>query len=371
MGREEMVERCNILKQFSPVIGDLDRPLVSIAVYNYNYGRYLEECLESIAAQSYTNIEVLFSDNDSTDDSWEVAQAISEKYPGLMTLTKNRQNMGPGANLENCMFNARGIYTVTMCSDDALKPEFIERCLEAFDKEPKLGYVMVHRDIIDANSAKTSEPPFYNQSCIIKSEDQAAVYMMAAVNPSLTQIMYDRLKLHSTQVNIGSSAASHGHYARLQDFKLSTQYPMAYIKEPLILNRIHDLNDANFSADNLLEVIGPYLMNIQFAEIARPLNMKKVYERLPESIEKLSLLSLRYCLRFISSGDVVTAKRYFYLAPALSLNIMEHELFQKLQTYWDGDNASKESFTQSLTGSLNTVARTVSYDPPLGSKSLY
>lgn len=371
MGSVGLVHVEKEVKRFEPILGDLDTPLVSIALYNYNYSDYLEECLESIVAQTYSNIEIIFSDNDSTDNSWQIALAFAEKYPGLMTLTKNRTNMGPGANLENCMFNSRGEYVVIMCSDDALKPQFVERCLEAFQKEPKIGYVMVHREIIDAESNATSEPPFYNESCIIKSEDQAAVYMMAAINPSLSQIMYNKLKLQSTQANIGSSAASHGHYARLQDFKLSTQYPMAYIKEPLMLNRIHDRNDANFTADNLLEVIGPYLMNIQFAEIARPLKMKKVYERLPESIEKLSVLALRYCLRFIASGDERTAKRYFYLAPALSLKITEHELFKNLEKYWNSDQAEKTNILQSLTASATTVARTVSYAPPTGSKLLY
>lgn len=370
MGSIESVQGNKIVKQFNPVMGDLDRPLVSIAVYNYNYGDYLEECLESIATQTYSNIEILFSDNDSTDDSWEIALAFSEKYPGLMTLTKNRKNLGPAANLENCMFNARGAYTVTMCSDDALKPEFVERCLEAFDKEPKLGYVMVHREIIDAEGNRSSEAPFYNQSCIIESEDKAAVYMMAAVNPSLSQVMYNRLRLQSTQENVGASA-SRWYYARIQDFNLCIQYPMAYIKEPLMLNRLHDRNDANFAADNLLEVIGPYIMNIQFAETAQPLNMKKVYERLPASIEKLSLLSLRYCLRFLTEDDERTAKRYFYLAPALNPEIVEHELFQKLQAYWNGEKIEKDIILQSFKETNNLVARDVSYDPPTGSRPLY
>ena len=49
-------------------------PLVTICIPNYNYGRYLRTCLESILKQTYANLEVHFSDNASTDDSYEIAQ---------------------------------------------------------------------------------------------------------------------------------------------------------------------------------------------------------------------------------------------------------------------------------------------------------
>ena len=56
-------------------------PLVSLLVYNFNYGRYLAECFDSMLAQSYSNIEIIFSDNASTDQSWEIACAYAKKHP--------------------------------------------------------------------------------------------------------------------------------------------------------------------------------------------------------------------------------------------------------------------------------------------------
>ena len=54
-------------------------PLVSVIIYNYNYGRYLSACFDSVINQSYQNIEILFSDNASTDDSWKIAQKLQSK----------------------------------------------------------------------------------------------------------------------------------------------------------------------------------------------------------------------------------------------------------------------------------------------------
>ena len=67
------------------------RPLVSVIVHNFNYGKYLEECLTSVMAQTYENIEVLFSDNASTDNSWEIAQKFDKKYPNKFSLTKTEE----------------------------------------------------------------------------------------------------------------------------------------------------------------------------------------------------------------------------------------------------------------------------------------
>ena len=90
----------------------LNRPLVSILCYNYNYGRYLRQCLESVFAQTYENIELCFSDNGSTDDSWDIALEFARKYPEKMNLTRNRKNFGSDANFANCLRTMQGEYSV-------------------------------------------------------------------------------------------------------------------------------------------------------------------------------------------------------------------------------------------------------------------
>jgi glycosyltransferase involved in cell wall biosynthesis len=52
---------------------DIHQPLVSVCIPNYNYGQYLDHCLESVYNQTYPNIEVSFRDNNSNDDSYEIA----------------------------------------------------------------------------------------------------------------------------------------------------------------------------------------------------------------------------------------------------------------------------------------------------------
>ncbi len=342
-----------------------NKPLVSILCYNYNYGRFLRQCLESVFAQTYENIELCFSDNASTDNSWEIALEFARKYPDRMYVTRNRKNFGPDANFANCRRNMQGEYFVNFCSDDALEPEFVERCVNALEAHPNAGLALVNRAVIDENGRRTEEPPFYNQSCIISGEEQAAVYMMAGVNPSVSQIMY-RNSIVEGRTATGALVSRY-YGTRILDFNISVDFDVAYIKEPLLLHRIHSQSDTNQADANLMPVIGLYVLNHQFADLASIRNLKKVIDRLPLSIDKLARLAVRYSLRSLIAKDEQSAMRYFHLALAMSPGVSDEPAWKQLQEYWAADVKRKESILEELWSSDNLAARTISYDPPPGS----
>jgi len=348
-----------------PLPSILNRPLVSILCYNYNYGRYLRQCLESVFAQTYENMELCFSDNASTDDSWEIALEFARKYPGKMSLTRNRINFGPDANFANCFRTMSGKYFVNFCSDDVLAPEYVERCVHALESHPTTGMAIVNRAVIDENDLRTEEAPFYNQSCIIPGEEQAAVYMMAGVNPSVSQIMYRRDVVHGRTAT--GALVSRYYGTRIFDFNISTDFDVAYIKDSLLLHRIHSQSDTNKADSSLLPVIGLYVLNHQFADIASLRNLTKVTERLPKSIDKLANLSVRYSVRSLLAQDEKTAQRYFYLAMAMSPQLAEEPTWQQLREFWAADSVRKAQILDDFKKSENLAARTISYEPPPGS----
>jgi glycosyltransferase involved in cell wall biosynthesis len=343
----------------------LNRPLVSILCYNYNYGRYLRQCLESVFAQTYENIELCFSDNGSTDDSWAIALEFARKYPEKMNLTRNRKNFGSDDNFANCLRSMQGEYFVIFCSDDALEPEYAERCVNALEARPNVGLAIVNRAVIDEHGRRTEEPPFYDQSCIIPGEEQAAVYMMAGVNPSVSQIMYRRAIVDARSATGGLASRYYG--TRIMDFNISIDFDIAYVKEPLLLHRIHSQSDANHADANLLPVIGMYVLNHQFADTASVRNLTKVTDRLPKSLDKLAHLSVRYSVRSLLAKDEQVALRYFHLAIAINPQLAGDPVWQQLQEYWTADAPRKSSILEQLGSSDNLASRTISYDPPSGS----
>lgn len=337
-------------------------PLVSICIHNYNYGRFLLQCLESIATQTYGNIEICFSDNASTDDSWRIALEFSKRYPKKMSLSRNRENFGPSSSNENTLYDAQGKYLLMLCSDDAIHPAYVERCVTLLERFPEAGFAMVHRDIVDIEGNISPEPPFYDQTCCIPSGEQLAVYMMAAVNPSISQILYRRELV--TEKRLPGTLTDRWFGSRILDFKICCDHSMVYIKQPLLLHRVHSNSDGASIDENLIQCFGQYILAHQFADLAAALGHTKAAGRREAAVEKVGRLCLRYCLRFLMQENEVAAFRHFRLAEAILPSIVDDGAFKELAEYWKASREDKARIIAELGSDLNLHSRAVIYPAP-------
>jgi len=101
---------------------------VSILIPVYNRVDMIGDCIQSALEQSYQNIEVVVVDNDSTDGTWKICKALSEKDSRLRVF-KNETNIGPVENWKKCIDLARGTYGKILFSDDLLSRDFVEKTL--------------------------------------------------------------------------------------------------------------------------------------------------------------------------------------------------------------------------------------------------
>jgi glycosyltransferase involved in cell wall biosynthesis len=348
----------------NPSIKDNLNPLVSVCIFNYNYGKYLRECIESVVSQTYENIEICFSDNASDDQSWDIALEYAKRYPHNITVTRNRKNFGSDANFANCFLNVRGKYYIELCSDDALAPTYVSQCVRVMEAWPTAGFAMVHRSIIDEMGRVVEEAPFYNTSCLIPGPEQAAVYMMAAVNPSISQVMYRRLM--SAGMSTPGGIATQWYGTRLKDFRMCCEFPMIYLNQPLLLHRVHTQSDSSRATENLMEIIGPYVLQHQFAEIAMLKEMGSVADRLPMALEKLGRLSLRYSARAICAGNNAVGKKYYHLALAILPELSGDTQCCRIRKYLEGSESVRAEIADSFRHDSGLLGRRVSYDPPGG-----
>lgn len=111
------------------------RPKVSIIIPTLNSGRFLERLLVSIKKQSYTNIEIIVVDNNSSDSTKEIAK----KY------TKNVINKGPerSAQRNHGADLSRGKYIAWFDSDMQLTTKVISECVDKINKNPKIDALIV------------------------------------------------------------------------------------------------------------------------------------------------------------------------------------------------------------------------------------
>ena len=342
----------------------MKEPLVSVLIYNYNYGKYLRECFDSALNQTYKNIEIIFSDNASTDNSWDIAVEYAKKYNEKITIIRNRENFGSGSNLYNCYTKIRGKYYLVLCSDDILDKNFVQKTVNILEANHNTGYVITHRLIIDENSNKTYEAPFYKHSCIIPTAKQSEIYMMAGFNPSISQVMYRYI--NDTNYSLFSYPIK-SYTFRLKDFYLSLNYDVGYIKKPLLYHRLHSKNNSVNISKDLLEIIGPYVLLFQYKELAQIYKAQNVIDRFDSAILKNANLSLRYSANAILKNDLKIAKRYFFLAGALDLDIIETKEYKLIKDFFDSGKKKQKDILSNLQNQKDFLYRTVSYDIPEGS----
>ena len=105
---------------------------ISVIIPMYNTEKYIGECLESLANQTFQDFDVIIVDDCSTDNSREVVKSFSEKFSGRMKLKKLSKNSGcPGQPRNTALNMARGKYVYFLDADDLIAPDALENLYTA------------------------------------------------------------------------------------------------------------------------------------------------------------------------------------------------------------------------------------------------
>ncbi|MGI6436479.1 MAG: glycosyltransferase family 2 protein [Sphaerochaeta sp.] len=139
-----------------------DRPLVSVVIISYNQEDYILECLESIRLQTYDRIELIVSDDCSSDGTWRhIEQWESNHGPRFekIHIHRNEVNLGITGNLSGALNMVTGEYVKMLGADDLLFPNAIARFVEVSTHD---GYdwVMSNYVIIDESGTKLRKNNF-------------------------------------------------------------------------------------------------------------------------------------------------------------------------------------------------------------------
>jgi glycosyltransferase involved in cell wall biosynthesis len=124
----------------SPEMPSSTLPLVSVGLPTFNRRATIERAIESVLAQDYPNIQLVISDNASTDGTASLCQkyADSDRRVRLMVQTMNR---GPAANFLEVLNQSRGELFMWLGDDDWLDPNYVRSCVEALLRDRSLTLV--------------------------------------------------------------------------------------------------------------------------------------------------------------------------------------------------------------------------------------
>ena len=104
-----------------------EQPLVSIIILNYNAGKLLLDCVDSVFSSNYKNFEVIVVDNVSTDNSHKKCKEMFRK----IVLIENKMNLGYCKGNNIGIENANGEYIIILNPDTVVEPNWIQKFLDA------------------------------------------------------------------------------------------------------------------------------------------------------------------------------------------------------------------------------------------------
>lgn len=115
-------------------------PLLTIAVPTYNGSKTIRYMLDILLPQVTPEVEVLISDNCSTDDTFQIIKEYKSKYP-FIKIFCNDTNIGADGNFLQCMKHAEGKYIYLLSDDDVLIEGALPRILDFLSHSDDMGLV--------------------------------------------------------------------------------------------------------------------------------------------------------------------------------------------------------------------------------------
>ena len=221
----------------------MNAPAVSVIMNCLNSSRDLREAMNSLMAQTYTDFEVIFWDNCSTDESPAIAQSYGEKVRYFRG--ESIVPLGEGRNL--ALAQARGRYLAFLDCDDVWRPTKLERQVALFEANPRVGLVCTDTEIFDGKRvlkrlfAETS--PARGMAFAALMERQWISMSSAMVSRhALTSLSPD--KIPSGEGRNGAWFDQSLNVCEEADvfYRIAHDWELDYVDEPLTLWRVHGAN---------------------------------------------------------------------------------------------------------------------------------
>ncbi|MCW4000980.1 MAG: glycosyltransferase [Candidatus Bathyarchaeota archaeon] len=210
--------------------------LVSAMMGSYNYGRYLDEAIQSVLNQTFKDLELIIIDDGSTDGS----QKIIEKYQSADPRVKavfHSKNMGIPRTINDAFTLARGKYVAFIGSDDVWAPAKLERQLAVMEKHPD-AIVWSQAQIIDADGALTGQLV----TDLLRTPKQKSGNLFQELLREDVVFGQSLLVKAETAKKFPFDETLRFVNDHLFFVQLAKQHPFIFIDEPLVKYRIHGQN---------------------------------------------------------------------------------------------------------------------------------
>lgn len=162
-----------------------DAPSVTVFLFAYNQSKYIRAACESVLAQDYTPLQIIFSDDCSTDDTFDIMSEIASNYRGQhqVHLNRNPQNIGliRHVNLSHQLTTTDLL--VAAAGDDISEPNRVTEIVKAYRcavHQPTSLYSAVYEMSADGVIGHIAKPPINKLNTVQQHALSSALIIGAA-----------------------------------------------------------------------------------------------------------------------------------------------------------------------------------------------
>lgn len=125
-------------------------PIIAVLIATYNGEVFLKQQLDSILNQTYSNLKIYISDDNSSDSTAQIIKTYKEKFPDTIFYIFNKNNIGVVKNFENLILNCEEDYIALSDQDDVWLADKLEKQMKAMlalERENITRACLVHSDL--------------------------------------------------------------------------------------------------------------------------------------------------------------------------------------------------------------------------------
>ena len=158
--------------------------LITVIVACYNIETYIKRCIDSITAQTYQNLEILITDDGSTDSSGSICDELASKDPRIKVFHTDNHGLGPARDY--AMDRASGTYITFVDGDDYIEPRMYEEMMAAmknFDTDIVVaGYESVYESKNSIKEKNSDDPVTALEIAIEPKKEDYYISDLAVMN---------------------------------------------------------------------------------------------------------------------------------------------------------------------------------------------
>jgi len=210
---------------------------LTIGIPVFNGEKTLAETLESIFYDLPQDVEVLISDNASSDNTAQIVKSFGNKHPEIKYY-RNNDNLGPDANFDLVVKRAAGEFVWILGDDDEIAANGIRAVMDVIGDKPKIGAIFVNYSIYDRDTKECLNPRVLKIEKDVFCINANAFLNTATVYPNfVSSIVVRKSKwlMNSSKEFLGSYWLQYGMLMKVvedsQSFCIATPYVINRGKE--------------------------------------------------------------------------------------------------------------------------------------------